>query len=528
MNIQKTLNNIIKLTLVLILMLLLFACGGGSSGSSGNAGGGGGGGGGLLAQKAPTYDRHNGYFIDGKSIDIVITAEVAGSEISYTTDGVTDPVCTGGLPASPLTVTINNNSETIKARSCLSGYDDSPVATSVYTAVDPDVNVDPLSSNTPIADAIFIANDGDIVNVPVGIYTENLGELNINNSITLIGQGSGSDPATNTIIANGVGNGVYVVRLSVGGTVGAPTALRNLRIINGTGNPGNDSTGIMVTASSGYFELDNVVAADNGGDGLAFNPGGSPHYAGFVVKNNDFSGNGNHGFRIPTYVSVDLTIDNSSFSNNVGSGFLTYSTDLPATDISITNSTFYNNASSVHQLADISISYLAGTLNISDVSIISNAADSGIRITGSGTGSSPNKTGTIAANNMTLTNVTISGTQQSNGAYPPGAMVVTRYTGLANLVMSNVIMNSTAPHGLFLGTITPGAGPDLGNLELGVGYTNAIALGKHGNSSSYIATNIAIDATGTTFVNAVSDADIMSRIWDDDDGSLGSVTRPTP
>ncbi len=518
----------IALGFVTLTVLTFFlACGGGTGevalylmldDSDGDSSGGAGV---NLTQAAPRYSRSTVYFVNTTSIDINITAEVAESTIRYTTDG-SDPSCSSStVYAPPLTI---SDTSTVKAISCLSGYDDSPVATGVFIEVIPDVNVIP-GAGTPIAVAIGFAIDGDIVNVPAGVYTENLGELAVNKNITLIGAGSGSDPATNTIIANAIGNGNYVIDISVGGTSDQPTALRNMRIINGTGAAGNDSTGVMITAPTGYIELDNIAANDNDGDGVAFNPGGSPHYQGFVVKNSDFSGNGNQGFRIPTYVSIELSIDNCTFSNNVRAGFESLSQNLAATNISITNSSFYNNASLVYQFADIYISKLAGTLSLSDVSIISNSSESGIRITGAGN----TPTGLIAVNSIALNSVTISGTQQSLGTYPSGALVITRYLGLANLVMNDVILNSSAPNGLFLGTITPGAGPNPGNLKLGVNFSYDISLGTHGNSGGYTPTDIAIDATGAIFVNAVDDAEIESSVWHSvDDAALGTITWTTP
>lgn len=536
MKILSNYKRAMGLVILITLTFLLLACSGGAGDLlvllllAGSGGGGGDspfvGGSGNQTQDAPRYSRPTAYFVDNTSIDIDITAEVAGSAIRYTTDG-SNPTCSGGtVYAGPLTI---SDTTTVKALSCLSGYDDSSVATGIFIEVVPDVNVI-QGAGTPIAFAIGLAIDGDIVNVPAGTFTENLGELAVNKNITLIGAGSGSDPATNTIIANALGNGAYVIDISVGGTSGQPTALRNMRIINGTGAPGNDSTGVMITAPNGYIELDNIAVNDNGGDGVAFNPGGSPHYQGFVVVNSDFSGNGNHGFRIPTYVSIELAIDNCSFSNNIGAGVMSHSEEITSTDITITNSAFYNNAAGRSTLGDIVFTDFLGSATLANLSIISNTSDSGIRI--SGGNPSPTPRGGIAPiGDLSLANVTISGNHQSNASsfYPSAAMVVTRYLGLGNMVMSDVVFNSTSPHGLFLGTINNGTSPDLGNLEIGVGFTNDIALGRHGNSSSYRYSDTDIDATGVTFVNAVDDAEIESSVWHSvDDAALGTVTWTTP
>lgn len=529
---MKTTYNTWALAILLAILIssLLLACGGGSSGSSSNGGGGGGGGGGLLTQDSgPEYDRSTAYFVNTTSIDIVISAILSGATFHYTSNGSTPSCNSGTAYATPQTVNISATT-TLKAISCKSGYDDSAVTTGTYTEVVPDVHAS-AAGLTPIADAIAAASAGDIVNVPVGTFTENLAGLDINKRITLIGQGSGSDPASNTIIANAP-TGDWPIRITTGGIDESNRlAIRNVRVINSTGGTGNNGTGIMIRSAVGYFEFDNVTVMDNEGYGIAFD-GAVGNIPDLVVINSHFYNNGSSGFRTPSgdwYIDP-LRFDNCIFYGNSNPGIMSYMAGTNA-NVFITNSTFENNAAAASQYGDIVLSPFNGEVTFNNISIISNTSDAGIRISGSSSGSSPNKTGSIEANNITLTDVTISGTHQSNAPffYPPGALVVTRYLGLANLVMNNVIMNSTAPHGLFLGTITSGAGPDLGNLELGVGYTNAIALGKHGNSSSYIATNIGIDATGVTFVNAVSGAEIDALIWDAaDDGSLGSVSYTTP
>lgn len=534
---MKTTYNTKTLAILLLTLLssLLLACGGGSGGgggdNSGNGGNGGNGGSGNLTQNAPTYDRHNGYFVDASSIDIEITASTAGATLRYTTNG-SNPACNSGtIYASPVSVNVSSTT-TIKARSCLNGYDDSPVSTGTYTQVTPDVNASAVGA-TPIADALAIAVDGDIVNVPAGTYTENLAGLTIDKRITLIGAGSGTDPASNTIIANSIGgSNTGVISITNGGTSESDRLeIRNIRVINsitGGNPPGNYGTGIMISTDVGHILFDNIIVTDNEGYGVAFNAAGSMDD--LVVTNSSFSNNGASGFRTPLgdwYID-GLRFDNCIFNGNTGPGIMSYMYGTNA-NIFITNSTFENNAAGGHQYGDIVLSPFNGNVSFENVSIISNTSESGIRISGSHDGGSPRKG--LASANINMTNVTISGIQQSNGTYPSAAMVISRYMGLANVVMSDVIFNSTAPHGLFLGTINDGTSPDLGNLELGVGFSNDIALGRHGNpaSSSYADSTTAIDATGVTFVNAVSDADIRNRVWDNFyDGSLGTVTWTTP
>jgi hypothetical protein len=263
-----------------------------------------------------------------------------------------------------------------------------------------------------------------------------------------------------------------------------------------------------------------------------------------IVRNCDLSLNGNQGFRVPSSVgNIDgLSIDNCLFEMNTYAGVILYDlalNDGDTTNISIRNSTFKYNAAGIHTSSDVVLTGFGGNAILSTISIISRGSDTGIRISGygdSGT-SSPNKAGLFAAGNITLSNVEIGGFQQTNGSYPSGALVITRYLGLGNLSMSNVNLNSTAPNGLFLGTIAAGAstasaaglGPDLGDLVLDGTFTDNIRLGKHGNSGSYLPTDIDIDSTGVIFQGALSDSYIEARVWHDvDEAALGLVTWTTP
>ncbi len=253
------------------------------------------------------------------------------------------------------------------------------------------------------------------------------------------------------------------------------------------------------------------------------------------------------GFRIPTYVgNIDgLYIDNCVFQGNGSSGaeFLQLGVaNADSTNIFLTNSTFIGNASGVATGADIMFTQFGGNAVISNVSIVSNLSEAGIRISGSSSGSSPNKVGQYPVGIITLSNVNISGMQETifkapSTLYPSGALVITRYLGLGNVSFSKVNLSSTAPNGLFLGTIAAGAstasgagiGPDLGDLILDGTFTDDIRLGKHGNSGSYVPTDMTIDARGVTFQGALDNAEVEDRIWHNvDDSALGLVVWTTP
>ncbi|MCK4796710.1 MAG: hypothetical protein KAT05_04970 [Spirochaetes bacterium] len=59
--------------------------------------------------------------------------------------------------------------------------------------------------------------------------------------------------------------------------------------------------------------------------------------------------------------------------------------------------------------------------------------------------------------------------------------------------------------------------------------SNDLTLGRHGNSASYLNTDVAINATNATFVGANNDGEIEGRVWHNvDDGNLGTVTWTSP
>ena len=108
-------------------------------------------------------------------------------------------------------------------------------------------------------------------------------------------------------------------------------------------------------------------------------------------------------------------------------------------------------------------------------------------------------------------------------------VAITAWADLSNVTFQNITLNSTAPHGVFIGTLT-GTGIDLGDIIFNGIYTDYdLCLGQHGNSGSYGKATVNVDATGAVFTGAVNDAEIENRVYHQvDDAELGLVTWTTP
>lgn len=380
------------------------------------------------------------------------------------------------------------------------------------------INLDTSVSYGTIQGAIDAAGAGHTISIGAGTYYENLAINSAGDmAITLLGAGSGSDAGFNTII-EGVSSNDDAIHVVHGGTAaGQRVLLNNLRVTGGQGAGGNLGMGVEIGGSgnASYITFNNVASVGNAGEGIGLNHVGPADD--IMVTNSLLADNGAGGFRVPSSLASlgMLTISDTTIENNFGIGLLAYA---PGT-ISVIDSTFSGNASGVHTGGDLVMTnFVNGNLTLDNVAFTSNNADVAIRVSGDHDGGSPRLP--ISGANISMTDVTISGTQTANGSYPSAAIVFSRLKDLtpSDVTFDNVVVNSAADYGLFLGTVTDSTMDLDGQVAFGGTFSEyAIALGSHGNSSSYALATVDVDARGI----GLTEADV----WDfDDNSALGDVT----
>jgi hypothetical protein len=385
----------------------------------------------------------------------------------------------------------------------------------------PTVEASVMIGATPYAtiqDAIDASVAGDTIEVGAGTYAENL-VINSGGAkeITINGVGSDSNDASNTIIDGITGQ---TVTIRAGGTAaGQRVTLSNLRVTGGVG-AGNAGMGIQIGggADISHITFDNVSSVGNEGHGIGLNH--TFAMDDLVISQSLVSDNDSAGVRFPSSLSSLGTVDisNTTIQDNLGIGLISYSSGT----ISITDSTFSGNATNLHTGGDLVLTdFDSGDLTLDNVSITSDNADCAIRISPSHDGGSPRYG--IGGATISMTDVTISGTQFKNGTYASAAIYLSRMKDLApaDITFNNVVINSTADHGLWLGTITDSTLDIDGGIDFSGGtfaeYT--IALGRHGDpgSTTYGLTTADVFATGL----GLTEADVYDG---EDDPALGSIT----
>jgi len=383
--------------------------------------------------------------------------------------------------------------------------------------------------------AINAANPGDTIMVPAGTYNEN---VVINKRLTL--SGAGVTTVIQPPLSGSLGGyGIRIMLAGCGSSETDRTVISNLRVTGGYNGIDTETFAIenppLPTFSHITLEnlqLDhNIISSSDGYTGSGINVRKWSHYSDIIMNNITATDNGKFGIDFNAQLSSveGLTVNGGYFANNNVAGLEV--TTVSANNTIINGATFESNGLGGYDVeGDIVLSGGPnGNIAITDVTINSGGASTGIRISGPGT--------LAPAGTITLTNVNINGMQQQwprqnpgdgYNAYPSGAIVISRFKSFPNIHFSNVNLNSIAPVGLFLGTIydTPTAPTlDLTGISFNGTYGQLITLGRHGNNPSYAKANVKVDARNAYLGGLTNDLAIENKITHKvDDGELGLVT----
>jgi hypothetical protein len=363
--------------------------------------------------------------------------------------------------------------------------------------------------------AIADASDGWTVWIEPGLFTEN---VVIDKRITLRGTGSGSNPASDTIIAS-ANPAQSVIQVTAAGTAAQPITIKDLRVTGAWGGTGNTDSGIHLrNAGVEYVTIDNVASVNNAGRGVAVDTTGD--VANITVRNSDLSNNST-GFRIPASANsaTGIQIDNTTVNNNAQAGIEVNYHAGETTEITVTNTT------------------LSGNGGVGAPS----GGDGGIIVYQYGSPAAPNN---VTANftNVTITgpavpttdtsgfyinartNNTTSGTYNFNNVEVNGNHAndirFRRSPDLSGVSMNNVRVLGSSTNGIFAVSVS-GPAVDLGNtLFSNTHVTGDVVL--DGN------TYADFDASGATFAGAATLADVQARVVDSPGPGTGIVVVVPP
>jgi len=340
---------------------------------------------------------------------------------------------------------------------------------------------------------------GDIVMVKAGTYNEN---VVVAKQITLSGAGSGADAASSTIIDPASGNGVT---LQTGGaSAGSRLIVKDLRVRGAAQGIRFDSNKTLQ-----WITLDNVAAVGNSESGVNLRECST--YGDILLRNVVSTDNAGSGVQLQsTSLVLDgLAIQGGEFSRNAGAGFMAQGGSV--TGVGISGATFSGNAKNANTNGDVVLTGFNGNLAMSNVTITSDQADCGIRLSGD------DNSGYRPMGTVSLSNVTINGMQRGAG------IALSRYTNASGLSLSDVTLASTAPAGLHLGSVSGTA--NLGNTAFTGTFSTAgteagflvpnpgdIVLGTHRGGSSYPVSTANVDATGCSFAGKAASTMGLSEL----------------
>ncbi len=179
--------------------------------------------------------------------------------------------------------------------------------------------------------AIDAASAGDTIQVAAGTYPET---IVVDKRLTIEGAGSGSDPASNTIIdANG---GQPSVSIEASG-MDASTRL----VLQGLRVTGSGQVGVRVNSGGSYMTFEDVAVVDNAQDGFRTDDTSIPAHVDMEFVDCEFSDNGGNGFNTASFSTIEgLVFENCSVERNGGLGLFL---EGPLTGLDVDDGSYSDN-----------------------------------------------------------------------------------------------------------------------------------------------------------------------------------------
>jgi hypothetical protein len=365
---------------------------------------------------------------------------------------------------------------------------------------------------------------GSTVLIAAGSYSEN---VVLPNKVTIIGAGSGGNPAADTIVT--AANAAQPVFLSsgTGGTAaGDRLTIKNLRVLNG-------SAGISLapsTAAGSWYRIENVTALGHSTAGIHLN--GVFGLSQVQVANCVLDSNST-GLRVATSLPslnvLEVTGGEMKTNSAIGLSINPGGTDLtdPATafdNVSVDGTAFAANGSGAGT-GDISLFRYNGNASIKNVSVLSAGESNPIQVRGKGGDFPPWQPAGV----VQFQNVVVSGPSIRPGFY------LVHYSDLSNVSFNNVDLSGVLPPLLPSGFASimqvehTGTTPlNLSGLKLksGLTYSGNTITGGYGALAMLNSGGAIADCT-TVILNATTAQQLEDSVYDrQDNPARGDVVFP--